>query len=132
MINDKFQGLRNLALWRDETQKSESRYQHLFCLRHIELVECKFCMERVQYCVSAVSLHYIEHNSNFCYAQSMNTADTDVAIDSTQQAAAAAAAEPYSYQMHTYIFNKTNSTIYQLKRDERESKLSVLEWHTKA
>lgn len=48
----------------------------------------------------------------------MNTADTDVAIDSTQQAAAAAA-EPYSYQMHTYIFNKTNSTIYQLKRDER-------------
>lgn len=64
-----------------------------------------------------------------------HTADTDVAIDSTQQAAAAASVEPYSsvvYIKCIHIYSIKQIAQFTNSNVMRESKLSVLEWHTKA
>jgi hypothetical protein len=88
--------------------------------------------ERVQYCVSTVLLLLSPYTTLItiqillCFKHATtthtnsHTAGTDVAIDSIQKAAAASTIHLSCVSMPSvYIFNKTNSTIYQLKRDER-------------
>lgn len=88
--------------------------------------------KRVQYCVSAVSFHYIEHNSNFCYAHTHTNAATDVAIDSTQKRHHQYHIACCVYQCSIYIYSIKQIVQFTNSNVMRESKLSVFEWHMKA
>lgn len=113
-----FRGLRNLTLCKMK-KKWVALFTFVLLTPHWALVECKFlgtCSILCLCATAAVSLHYIEHNSNFCYEHGWywccHWLDTTSSSSRTIFVCCV-------YQMHTYIFNKTNSTIYQLKRDER-------------
>lgn len=112
--------------------KKATRVIHI-CLAYATLSSYNVnFQERVQYCVSLLLSPYTTLNTIqfFCYAQSMHWTHTHTHgwywcchwLDTTSSSSSSISRTIFVrcvYQMHTYIFNKTNSTIYQLKRDER-------------
>lgn len=95
------------------------------------IVSCLYIATDATAAASVVSFHYIEHNSNFCHAfkhtqtrllilmlpltQNICTKRSRFSLSLT----AATAVVVCIKCIRINIFNKTNRTIYQLKRDER-------------